>query len=127
MPFLTESLCQLIPHKGDSIMMSDWPQLEDSGPLPTDPTAEAGFKSMQSLVRTIRNARAEYNVEPGRKIAALVRLSSSSPSATVFGDLLKTEVPALAMLARLDEKLLQILVVPNTNETDEIVKSLGKG
>ena len=52
---------------------------------------EAGFKSLQGLIRTIRNARSEYNVEPGRKIAALVRLSSTSPSAAVFAELLETE------------------------------------
>lgn len=52
---------------------------------------EAGFKSLQGLVRTIRNARNEYNVEPGRKIAALVRLTSTSPSAAVFAELLDTE------------------------------------
>jgi hypothetical protein len=52
---------------------------------------EAGFRSLQGLVRTIRNARNEYNVEAGRKIGALVRLSSSSPSSAVFAELLETE------------------------------------
>ena len=42
-------------------------------------------------MRTIRNARNEYNVEAGRKIGALVRLSSSSPSSAVFAELLETE------------------------------------
>jgi hypothetical protein len=41
MPFLTEALWQLIPHTGDSIMIADWPQLEDSAPLPLDPNAGA--------------------------------------------------------------------------------------
>ena len=36
MPFLTEALWQLIPHKGESIMIADWPQLEDSESLPQD-------------------------------------------------------------------------------------------
>ena len=39
MPFLTEALWQLIPHSGDSIMVADWPQLEDSEALPLDHTA----------------------------------------------------------------------------------------
>ena len=52
---------------------------------------EAGFRSLQGLVRTIRNARNEYNVEAGRKIGALVRLTSSSPSSAVFAELLETE------------------------------------
>ena len=36
MPFLTEALWQLIPHKGESIMVADWPQLEESEALPQD-------------------------------------------------------------------------------------------
>ena len=28
MPFLTEALWQQIPHRGDSVMMVDWPQRE---------------------------------------------------------------------------------------------------
>ena len=42
MPFLTEALWQLIPHSGDSIMVADWPQLEDSEALPLDHTAGTG-------------------------------------------------------------------------------------
>jgi len=54
-------------------MISDWPQ-QGSTLLPSDTTAIAGFKSIQSLVRAIRNARAEYNVEAGKKIGALIRI-----------------------------------------------------
>lgn len=87
-------------------------------------SAEAGFGSLQGLVRGIRNARAEYNVEAGRKIAALIRLSSSSPSATVFGELLSTEGSAMAMLARLDDKLLQVEIGVSTS--DDSIKALGQ-
>ena len=51
----------------------------------------AGFRSFQNLIRSVRNARAEYNVAPAKKIAALVRLSSTSASSAVFSELLKTE------------------------------------
>ena len=51
----------------------------------------AGFRSFQNLIRSVRNARAEYNVAPAKKIAALVRLSSTSASSSVFTELLKTE------------------------------------
>jgi Anticodon-binding domain of tRNA ligase len=46
MPFLTEALWQLIPHTGESIMIADWPQLEDSAPLPFDSNAGVYFLSL---------------------------------------------------------------------------------
>ena len=41
-------------------------------------TAVNAFKTLQALVRAVRNTRAEYSVEPGKKIAATVRISQSS-------------------------------------------------
>lgn len=32
------------------------------------------FGSLQSLVRSIRNAKAEYKVEPGKKIPAIIKV-----------------------------------------------------
>ena len=64
--------------------------------LPVDEEAIAQFDSFQSLVRSIRNARAEYKVEPAKKIGA---------EALVGGDLggaLQAEADALAFLARVD-------------------------
>ena len=40
MPFLTEALWQQIPHDGASIMVSDWPKMEESSALSVD--SEAG-------------------------------------------------------------------------------------
>lgn len=33
------------------------------------------FEAVQSLVRSVRNAKAEYKVEPGKKIPAVVQVS----------------------------------------------------
>ena len=107
MPFLTETLWQLSPHKGDSIMISDWPQTE-SIKLPSDDNAIAGFKSIQSLVRAIRNARAEYNVEAGKKIGALIRIGKN---VVTLKDTIDAELPILALLARLDDSLVQLEVL----------------
>jgi Anticodon-binding domain of tRNA ligase len=49
MPFLTEALWQLIPHTGESIMIADWPQLEDSAPLPVDPNSGVHSLPFSSL------------------------------------------------------------------------------
>ncbi|MGH2561977.1 MAG: valine--tRNA ligase [Thermomicrobiales bacterium] len=65
MPFVTETLWQELPHVGESIMTASWPT-----PGERDPDAERDFATLMELVRNIRNARAESNVEAGKWIAA---------------------------------------------------------
>ena len=103
MPFLTEALWQLTPHVGDSIMMSDWPQTQAETQLPMDAAAVATFNSIQSLVRSVRNARAEYNVEPGKKISAFV--VSSAEMRLV----LEAERASISLLGRIDDAGLQFV------------------
>ena len=95
MPYITEELWQRLPHDGPALIVAPWPQLDEAPPLPVDAAAVAQFESMQGVVRAIRNARAEYKVEPGKKVAATVAVSS----AALAGDLI-AEADALAMLAR---------------------------
>eukprot|EP00953_Heterococcus_sp_UTEX-ZZ885_P026833 14459-Heterococcus_DN1.PRE.3 len=92
-----EVLWQQLPHSGDALMVAPWPQQSDTAPLPVDTTATARFQALQALVRSIRNARAEYKVEPARKIAASVQVADAG-----LRDELTTEIAALALLARLD-------------------------
>ena len=54
------------------------------------------FESMQALVRSIRNARAEYRVEPAKKVAATILASGP------LMESLQAEADALAFLARVD-------------------------
>jgi len=81
MPFLTESLWQLLPHTAgaaDSIMVSQWPLPYSKGApqagLPVDLEALRLFGSFQAAVRAVRNARSEYNVDAGKKITVLLKL-----------------------------------------------------
>jgi valyl-tRNA synthetase len=67
MPFVTEALWQELPHAGDSVIVAQWPVAGER-----DEPAEADFGALIELVRAIRNARTEANVEPGRWIAARV-------------------------------------------------------
>jgi valyl-tRNA synthetase len=87
--------------KGDykaahSLMLSDWPQLDDASPLITSDDAVNQFECFQALTRGIRNARAEYNVEPGKKISAVVVARGALKLA------LEKELKSLVALARLD-------------------------
>ncbi|MEA3339539.1 MAG: valine--tRNA ligase [Chloroflexota bacterium] len=76
MPFVTEALWQSLPdgvRRGESLMMAQWPE-SDAALLDEAAfvQAEEQMGLMMELVRGIRNRRAEYNVTPGKRIAALI-------------------------------------------------------
>jgi valyl-tRNA synthetase len=103
MPYVTEHLWHHLPRSerdpnkaANALMLSDWPLMDDTTPLVTSDKAVSQFECFQALTRKIRNARAEYNVEPGQRISAVVVAS---------GDMLQVfqkEVKSLVALARLD-------------------------
>ena len=64
MPFITEEIWQALPHKGKSIMVSEWPQEDESF---IDRKAESEMQSVMEVVKAVRNMRAEMNVAPGKK------------------------------------------------------------
>ncbi|MBC6934286.1 MAG: valine--tRNA ligase [Chloroflexi bacterium] len=68
MPFVTEALWQYIPHEGEALITAKWPQANTAY---LDENAEAEMNLIADLVRGIRNTRAEYEVDPGRRIKAL--------------------------------------------------------
>jgi len=106
MPFVTEELWQAIPHTGESISTSAWP----AGNQFVDHEAVNNFDALQMLVRSIRNVRAEYNVELGRKIPGTV---IASPA---FRQALEQEGSIVAKLASLDDS--QLTVVGSDSEFD---------
>jgi valyl-tRNA synthetase len=63
MPYITEILYQNIPRSHDSIMVATWPLMKDNNAMYSDVNAISSFNSLQELVRSIRNVRAEYNVQ----------------------------------------------------------------
>ncbi|CAM9767593.1 unnamed protein product, partial [Discosporangium mesarthrocarpum] len=65
--------------------------------------ATCRFEALQLLVRSVRNAKVEFNVEPGKKIAAAVQVADSG----LREEFLK-EVAALCLLGRLDPETLTI-------------------
>ena len=104
MPFVTEEIWQhLRPYSSavsgyQSIMLSPYPQVE---PSLFDDEAERQMGLIMELVRGIRNARAEFNVEAGKHIEAIV----------VAGDelgVVKSQAAVFASLARLDPARLRL-------------------
>ncbi len=64
MPFITEEIWQTIPHDGESIMISQWPEYSDDLSFAAE---EAEMERVMTAVRAIRNRRAEMNVPPSKK------------------------------------------------------------
>ncbi len=69
MPFVTEEIWKYIPHEGEALMLAKWPQANAAY---INDAVEAEMNVLIDMVRGIREVRITYNVEPGRKINALV-------------------------------------------------------
>ena len=64
MPFITEEIWQTLPHTGDSIMISPWPEYSEMLDFSAD---ETEMQRIMDAIKAIRNRRAEMNVPPSRK------------------------------------------------------------
>jgi valyl-tRNA synthetase len=76
MPFLTEEIWQHLRAAwpggkdwAESLMITRWPQVDEAR---LDGEAEADMALLMDLIRQIRNARAEFDVTPGRPIPAVI-------------------------------------------------------
>jgi valyl-tRNA synthetase len=69
MPFITEEIWQAIPHSGDFLMVSQWPEYNEGLNFPAD---EAAMETVMNAIRAVRNRRADLNVPPSRKSSLYV-------------------------------------------------------
>ncbi|MCZ6789352.1 MAG: valine--tRNA ligase [Chloroflexi bacterium] len=98
MPFITEELWQrltaVLPREGslpDSIMIAPYPQ---QNPDLLDEEAETDIELVTNIVRAIRNVRAEFRIEPTKRLEA--RIESPATDGIVEG-----EREAIETLARI--------------------------
>jgi valyl-tRNA synthetase len=107
-PFVTEAAwghlkraagTALAPRGGwaEALIIARWPETGRG----LDPAAEANMALVIELIRSIRNVRGEYKVQPGKHIDALIAAGDQAA-------LLETQRPVLEQLARLDGETLQI-------------------
>lgn len=114
-PFVTEEIyshlkaacsqhpAQFNPQDGswaEALIIARWPQAADT---PPDEAALREFALFQEAVRAIRNLRAEKNVKPGQKLAAIVVEGEERRG------LYEAEKRHLSALAGLDETRLQVV------------------
>lgn len=110
MPYVTEQMWHHLPRaqKSDdqvahALMLASWPQMNDDVPLVTSEKDVNTFECFQSLTRSIRNARAEYNVEQGKKISATIVASGALREA------IEKETKSLVLLAKLDPEQVSVV------------------
>ncbi len=69
MPFITEEIWQNLPHEGESIMISQWPEYDEKLNFPQD---EESMELIMQAISAIRNRRAEMNVPPSKKAKVII-------------------------------------------------------
>ena len=94
MPFLTEELWQNLRHRlspdwqgGESIMVASYPEADAKA---IDPEAERVMETIIEIIRSIRNARAQYNVETARWIEAQIYGGKLTPAITSYSQAIET-------------------------------------
>ena len=99
-PFITEEVWQNLPHCGESIMVTRWPQ------------AVAGLEFAEAvetmgwiidIIKAIRNIRSEANVAPGKKVAALFMGSPEKLGILKENSSILTNLAGLESVQWLDE------------------------
>ena len=68
-PFITEELWQQLPHSGETIMLTKYPDGKD---LPRYEEETRQMETVMELIRAVRNIRAEMNVPMGKKAALIL-------------------------------------------------------
>ena len=69
MPFITEEIFQALPHSGEFLMTSQWPEYQDALNFPVE---EASMQAVMDTIKAIRARRAEMNVPPSKKAEVLL-------------------------------------------------------
>ena len=69
MPFITEEIWQALPHDGETIMTSKWPEFSTDLAFETE---EQNFQIIMDAIRAIRNRRNEMNVPPSKKAKVVI-------------------------------------------------------
>lgn len=78
MPFVTEEIYQAIPHDYPSIMISDWPTIQESYFFPKDISA---FELLRDVIKAVRTIRAEVNVPLSKPIDLYIRPTNDEAEA----------------------------------------------
>ncbi len=117
-PFVTEAAWQHLPHEGEeALIVSRWPHQNQNA---LDDEAETQMGLLMEIIRAIRNIRAEYNVEPGKKISAHI-------AAGDHYDLVARHEEIILTLARLDKAGFHLSATLETKPAQAVAEVIGSG
>ncbi|SKA90893.1 valine--tRNA ligase [Sporosarcina newyorkensis] len=77
MPFITEEIWQNLPHEGESITVSKWPEVDTAL---SDASRATHMKLLMDIIHAVRNIRSEVNTPMSRKVDLYI---SAKDEATV--------------------------------------------
>jgi len=97
MPFITEEIWQKIPHEGESIMVSAWPEELD---LDEGLETRNRMERLMGVITAIRNIRGEMGVPPSKRIRAILRSEDHQILKELQGE--ADYIKNLALLRELD-------------------------
>ena len=94
MPFVTEALWRRFPDRPDdaSISVAPWPTGDERA---VDPDAIRDFGLVQELIGAIRGIRAEYGIQPGHSVRAVVGAGANA--------VIRDEQPTVLRLAKVSK------------------------
>ena len=69
MPFITEEIWQAIPHEGECLMVSAWPEVQEARNFPAE---ESAMESIMDAIRSVRNSRTKLKVPPSKRSALYI-------------------------------------------------------
>ena len=95
MPFITEEIWQSLPHDGDSIMVSKFPEYSPALDFSAE---ETEMERVMTAIKAIRNRRSEMNVPPSKKAKVYIE--------TAFEDTFKTGAAFIIRLASASEVII---------------------
>ena len=72
MPFITEEIWQKLPHKGDSIMVSPWPQYKKEY---VNKDVEEKMNKIMNIIKTIRNIKSDMNIPYSKKVDLVLNIT----------------------------------------------------
>lgn len=70
MPFITEEIWQQLPHEGESITIAKWPKVAEEH---NDEEAVQQMSRLVSIIRSVRNIRAEVDTPLSQKIRLFIK------------------------------------------------------
>jgi valyl-tRNA synthetase len=97
-PFVTEEIWQHIPHEGEALIVAPWPEPDKQF---ADEAAESAMEVLKELIRGIRNVRAEYKVEPSKRVQVVI-------AGGEWASLLEEHRELFIRLANVDDQTLRI-------------------